>query len=201
MPQSRWAGLAMREHTSNSWASPYWRYICSIKDKIGIPYLASKDHIYSYVSKYFLNKLNSNIVNSKLVSMRPVSSLARAQYVCEDPLAYLIAGVKVNYCSDFQCQGQDRGRICPVCPNNVKSSEFHVLFECPVVQKERKDSGILSFITMCRLSNIQLVDSFYLYVQCKDSKAADLSLTDSMSRARCIKLVRDKWYNLCANVS
>ena len=197
MPQTRWAGLAMREHTCNSWASPYWRYICNIKEKLGIPYLASKDHIKSFVTKYFLNSLNSSIASSNLVSMRPISSLSRAAYVCEDSLSSLIAGVKVNYCSDYQCQGRDRSRKCPVCPYNVKSSEFHVLFECPAVLKERKLSGLQDFINICRFKNIQLADCFYLFAQCKDSNSCDLCLSECMNRARAVKFVRDQWYERC----
>ena len=194
MPQSRWAGLAMREHLSNAWDSPYWRYICSIKDKIGILCLKSKNNIKTCVTKYYMDKLNKTIVDSNIVSLRPIQELSRATYVCEDKLSSLMAGVKVNYCSDFQCQGIDRSRKCPVCPNNVKSSEFHVLFECPVVVNERKSTGIQDFITLCRLHNIQLVDSFYLYVQCKNTKSININLRECMARANSMKIVRDKWY-------
>ena len=196
LPRSRWAGLAMQEHISGEWYSPYWAYICKVKEKLGIPFLLSKENIQSHVSKFYIDKLNTSLAESSLPSFKPVTSLSRASYVCEDPLAYLLAGIKVNYCPDYQCQGVDRSRTCPSCPNNVKSSEFHVLFECPSVRLARRQSGIQGFINECNLHNISLTDSFYLYVQCKTVKSIDIPIKESMLRAQYMKTVRDKWYNM-----
>ena len=145
LPQDRWAYVAMQEHMSVKWESPYWNYICEIKRKISIPYLYSKQMIKIHLDKFFINKLNIDICKSNLPSLKPIHCLSIPTYVCEDPIVSIFAGVKFNYCPGFQCQGVDRKSRCPFCTGDQLpplSSEFHVIMVCPKVRQVRSLVGI-----------------------------------------------------------
>ena len=106
------------------------------------------------------------IDKANLPSLKPVDVLCRANYICEDKLVHIFAGVKFNYCREIQCQGVDRQRRCHSCVGNPLpplSSEFHVAWLCPSVSITRKQTGITAFINICSLRRISIKNSFYLY--------------------------------------
>ena len=91
LPQDRWAYVAMQEHMSVKWESPYWNYICEIKRKISIPYLYSKQMIKIHLDNFFINKLNIDICKSNLPLLKPIHCLSIPTYVCEDPIVSIFA--------------------------------------------------------------------------------------------------------------
>ena len=199
LPQSRWANFAIREHMSDSWESPYWKYICDIKNKLSLPILVSKSNIAKHVDKYFLNCLNSDIVDANLPTVKPLKKLQRAPYISENNLSSLLVGIKYNYCPKIQCQGVDRKRRCPVCPPKLgeclppKASEFHVNWECSAVQRERKSSGIWSFIVSCDRKNISRENSFYMYVNGYHLDKPRSSLKECLVRVEQLQYIRNAW--------
>ena len=105
LPSTRWASLAIQEHLSLKWESPYWKYICEIKQEISLPYLFSKQVIKTHLDSFFITKLNAQISKANLPSLKPVKVLSRANYVCEDKLSHVFAGVKFTIVLKFNVKG------------------------------------------------------------------------------------------------
>ena len=196
LPPSRWAFLAMQEHLSLNWVSPYWKYICEIKQELSLPYLYSKQFIKIHLDSYFIKKLNSEILKANLPSLKPVNVLCRAIYVCEDKLVPIFAGVKFNYCHGIQCQGVDRQRRCHSCIGNPLpplSSEFHVVWLCSSVSNVRKKTGITLFINLCSSRGITVRNSFFLYIQGFDINGEKINVEQCLERAKHLQTIRDCW--------
>ena len=99
LPDSRWAKLAMLEHlTSTEWHSKYFEYIVKIKNTISLPYVYSEEMIEDHLSKYFLEKVNSDIVRANLPAYKPVLLIKKNEFVNESETSALLTGIKVNYC-------------------------------------------------------------------------------------------------------
>ena len=199
LPHNRWAYVAMQEHMSINWESPYWKYICEIKHKIALPYLYSKQVIKIHLDKYFMDELNNDICKANIPSIKPIQYLSRPTYVCEDPIVSIFAGVKFNYCPQFQCQGIDRKRRCLFCTGDQMpplSSEFHVVWVCTKVNKIRSLVGISHFINICTLHGISLEDSFYLYMKGIDIDGNNIPVQKCLERAYNLKCIRDAWISL-----
>ena len=64
------------------------------------------------------------------------------------------------------------------------------------MQRVRIQSGLQGFINLCRINNISLKDSFYLYVHCKTVKSDCISIRECMLRAQSMKTVRESWYSM-----
>jgi exonuclease III len=203
LPDTRWPKLAIMEHMSGVWKSPYWEYINKIKTEISLPYLYSHPMTKLHLDRYFMQKVNTDIVDAGLPAVRVIKSLSRADYVCEDESCTMIAGVKFNYCSKIQCQGPDRKRRCPFCPAvrgvlTPLASEFHVSWVCPAVSGARRESGISDFIMLCRLRdpNGSECDSHYKFLNGLDADGAVINQSLYLSRAFALQHVRDVWLNL-----
>lgn len=198
LPEERWARKAMFEHMSGNWESPYWKYICKIKNIVNMPFLHSREMIQLHLDTHFISKLNDSIISSKLEAFKMVKSLSRALYVTESPVSSIIAGVKVNNCRGVQCQGADRSRQCPVCPPVTgplppKSSEYHVTWVCPAVSGVRLIVGITSFKNLCLMQGLTEEESFYLYINGFDMKENKISLGEMLDRGKCVKSIREAW--------
>ena len=97
----------MLEHLSGNWDSKYFKYISNIKNAIGIPYIYSSNMITDYLNTHFINKLNDDIIKSKLPAYRQLASIKRNKLIHEGPLSALTAGMKVNNCKTNPTQGID----------------------------------------------------------------------------------------------
>ena len=199
LPHSRWANLAIQEHMSSTWQSPYWKYICELKVKLSLPILVSKSNISKHVDNYFLKCLNRDIIKANLPTVKPLRKLCRAPYLSESNLSSMLVGIKYNYCPKVQCQGVDRQRRCPVCPPKPgeclppKASEFHVNWECSAVQRERISSGVWSFIVSCDVANISRENSFFIYVNGYHLNMPRASLKDCLTRTEQLQFIRNAW--------
>ena len=98
MTFDRWPKKAMLEHLSGNWDSKYFKYISSIKNTIGLPFIYSKSMIAEYLNKHFINRLNDDIIKSKLPAYRQVASIERNKFIHEGPSSALTVGMKVNNC-------------------------------------------------------------------------------------------------------
>ena len=58
LPDIWWPKLAIMEHMSGNWKSPYWNYINKIKRTISLPYLYSNDMIKLHLDRYFIGRAN-----------------------------------------------------------------------------------------------------------------------------------------------
>ena len=204
LPDSRWAKLAMLEHlTSTEWHSKYFEYIVKIKNTISLPYVYSEEMIEDHLSKYFLEKVNSDIVRANLPAYKPVLLIKKNEFVNESETSALLTGIKVNYCKKTQTQGPGRNRVCPFCPGVVgtgrigpPASEFHVTWVCPRVENVRNMAGITWFKNQLSLNAVSDSDSFFLYVNGLDKSGDKVSQIILDNRVQSLSSVRSAWLKL-----
>ena len=186
----------MLEHLSGRWKSDYFDYISEIKNTIYIPFIYTSDMIKEYLDKFFIAKLNDEIVVSKLPAYRPVESLTRGRFINEGETSAITVGMKVNNCRDKPTQGRDRSKVCPFCPS-VMASEFHVAWVCSRLSILRRDIGIISFKNSMSLNGFQEESATYFaYINGYDSNGAFVSYNQFEQRISNLKVVREAWLSL-----
>ena len=205
LPTSRWASLAMYEHMSGNWKklSPFWLYICKLKEKFNIHDLSDQKYVHKKIDQYYVNLLNKEIIRTKLPSLKPVKFLLKSVYVSEYYNSSLLVGIKYNNCPKIQCQGIDRQRRCPVCPpdqgENLPplSSEYHVLWKCAAVNMQRRATGVSNFKLSCTLKNITDEHSFFMYVNGFDIDYKRVKISACMTRVNSLDIIRNVWLKQC----
>lgn len=68
-------------------------------------------------------------------------------------------------------------------PNN----EIHLLLHCPSVGAVKKQTGVSTFLNLCRLSGLSDSQSFTRYVNGLDTRGKPVSVYDYLSRGRALK--------------
>ena len=108
----------MYEHMSVNWKklSPFWSYICKLKEKFDVHDLHDQKYVHGKIDQYYIKLLNKEIVRTQLPSLKPVKYLLKSMYISEYYNSSLLVGIKYNNCPKYQCQGIDCQRRCPVCP-------------------------------------------------------------------------------------
>ena len=186
----------MLEHLSGRWKSDYFENISEIKNTISLPFILSKEMIKEHLDKFFISKLNEEIVKSNLPDYRQVKSIARGKFVNKGESSALAVGMKVNNCRDNPTQGRDRSRPCPFCPGEM-ASEFHVAWVCPRLSVLRRDVGIISFKnTMSLNAFLEEINTYFAYINGFDSDNQCVSYCEFEQRIHNLKTVRDKWLSL-----
>ena len=193
LPYDRWPKKAMMEHLSGRWRSDYFTYISKIKETVSLPVIFSRVDIKQRLDAFFIDKLNSDIVNAKLPAYKPVSGIARNPFISEDEYSALAVGMKVNRCRVNPTQGQDRSRLCPFCPGKF-ASEFHVTWICPRLSSLRHRVGITSFKNVLSLESAQEeTDTYWAYINGLDSSLKCIPNVQFEQRISNLSAVRSAW--------
>ena len=192
---NRWVHQALLDHLSGSWYSPYLVHIASIRAMLGIiSPIAAPSSLKSISSECFLSKINSEITSHKW--LLPVKKLSRANYVCEDSFATVIAEFKLDHAGlgDKKPRiGYSRKPLCPVCPNQTKNSGLHLLFECSSVSALRCSTGIRAFMTQCLHKGMTLSECYLNFVNGLDTNGNPLPVRDYLERGKCMWDLRELW--------
>ena len=190
---------------SGNWKqlSPFWIYICKLKEKFNIHDLHDQKYVHKKIDQYYVNLLNKEIIRTKLPSLKPVKFLLKSMYMSESYHSSLLVGIKYNNCHKNQCQGIDRQRRCPVCPpdqgENLPplSSEYHVLWKCAVVNMQRRATGVSNFKLSCKLKNITDEHSYFMYVNGFDIDYNRINISVCMTRVNSLDVIRTFWLKQC----
>ena len=149
--------------------------------------------ISEYLDTHFINKLNDDIIKSKLPAYRQVSSIVRNKFIHEGPSSALAVGMKVNNCRDNPTQGIDHSRLCRFCPGEM-ASEFHVAWKCPQLSKLRNDLGINTFKNICSLNEYQEDSAtYYAYITGMDAQGKHVTCLQFDKRMTVLSEIRTKW--------
>ena len=96
LPSSRWVRVALDEHLSGRWTSPYYAYICQLRSKLELFTVPqSRKILMSHISERFIGNLNSTVRDLNLPALGLVKSLKCSSYVCESPYSSVIAAFKL----------------------------------------------------------------------------------------------------------
>ena len=196
MTFDRWPKKAMLEHLSGNWDSKYFKYISTIKNTIGLPFIYSQNMIAEYLNNHFINRLNDEVTKSKLPAYRQVASIQRNTFIHEGPSSALAVGMKVNNCKNNPTQGIDHSKSCKFCPGQL-ASEFHVAWKCPKLSKLRKDLGINIFKNTCSLQEYRDdMETYYLYINGMDSSGNLVTCLQFDERVKVLSEIRTQWFTL-----
>ena len=197
LPMARWVRVALDEHLSGGWYSPYYAYICQLRSELQLFTVPlSQKILMTHISDWFLSQLNSTLGTLSLPCISRVVRLSRAAYVCESAYAGVLAQFKLANAglgNREPRQGHARKPYCPLCPVPTPTSEFHLAFICPSVSGLRGSTGISSFISSCCLRGVTIVKTYGLFISGKDSQGKDVDLPTYLDRGKCLDDLRSSW--------
>ena len=193
----RWVKIALMDHLSGEWLSPYMAYICSVRSKLGLFSVPPSEKLLKIdIMDWFLSSLNAEINSLDLPALLPVVRLDRASYVCEHKNASVLACFKMGVAGLGNREprlGHLRQPYCPLCPTRQVNNELHLVCECPSASVVRSSTGISSFLTQCTLRGFPMNVSFKLFVNSFDCEFKPISQTSSLERGMALDALREAW--------
>ena len=193
----RWLKLAMMEHLSGSWNSPYLKYISNIRSKIGMFVApATVSTMMKEISDYFLASVNSEVQSLVLKTLTPLRAFTKASYVFEHEFLSVLAQFRLGVAGLGNRDprlGHQRQSYCPLCPVLVVNDELHLVGTCPSVSGLRAETGITSFMNDCRSKNISLTVAYQRFVNGEDWSGNQVPLPSYIERGRALAALRKCW--------
>ena len=197
LPDSRWVKVALLEHLSGGWVSPYLTYICNLRTAVSLQdEPSSMLYLRKHMFQWALWRTNIFFNNTSLPCLEPLQSFKKEWYVCPSQHLATIASFKLaNAGLGNKCPlpGKARMASCPKCPVPVPNSEEYLLFVCPSVQRTRVETGLDSFRTQCILRGFSTTKMFVLFVNGKDLSDDRLPLRDYFERGAAMSAMRKAW--------
>ena len=200
LPSSRWVRVALEEHLSGRWSSPYYSYICQLRSNLQLFIVPqSRKILMSHISEKFLMNLNSTVKSLELPALGLVKSLKCSSYVCESSYSSVIAAFKLGNAelgNRAPRAGHLRRSLCPLCPVPSPNSEFHLVMCCSALSAMRSATQISTFITSCHMKNIDLKTTYSLFLNGKNSDGKDVDVNEYLERGKCMEDLRRLWLSL-----
>ena len=197
LPNSRWVKIALLNHLSGTWHSPYLDYICGLRLMVSLHDAPPTLHyLRQHLFKWSLFQVNLSLRSGSLSYLPPLESYHKAFYVRPSKHLSVIASFKLsNSGLGNKCPlpGQDRLTECPRCPTPAPPTEEHLLFVCPFIQQTRVATGIDSFRTVCALRGYSIMKMFSLYVTGLDALGHCISVEDYHERGATLSAMRTAW--------
>ena len=197
LDDSRWVKIALVEHLTGAWHSPYLANICAIRSKLGIFGVPPSDKLLKMdISDWFLADMNKVIISLNLPSLHTVDYLCRAPYVCEHKNASTLAKFKLGVADLGNREpriGHQREIFCPVCPNQTPNCELHLVCECPSVSAMRSETGITSFLNHCLLQGVSLQEAYSFFINGQNCYGVTIPSTAVLERGSSLLALRDCW--------
>ena len=148
------------------------------------------------IYEHFLSSANAASANLALIG--PLKSFSRLPYVSECEWSAVITEFKFEnegLGNKQPRQGKPRKPFCPVCPVKVANCGFHLLFCCSSLSKLRAETGITSFMTMCTLKGLTMLEAYSMFVNGEDSDKSQVSVSNYLERGRCMHDMRKLWFS------
>ena len=97
LEDKRWVKIALLDHLSCTWSSPYLAHICDIRSKLKIFGIPTSEKLLKYeINNWFLDDVNTRILQMNLPCLSPLEYFKRASYVCESDNASILAQFKLG---------------------------------------------------------------------------------------------------------
>ena len=193
---SRWVKVALMDHLSGEWQSPYIAYITEVRSRLGMSSIPPSAALLKLaIKEWFLSDINNSVANSSLL-LYPLDCLNRAHYVCEHEHASTFSQFRLGVAglgNKAPRLGRHRQRYCPLCPTQALNCEYHLVCVCPAIHAKRAETGITSFINHCTVKGIPLVDVFKLFVMGLDSNGKLISRSDVLERGHALHDLKECW--------
>ena len=189
LPATRWSHLALLDHMSGQWSSPYISSIYKLREKVDMLSLPSSRSVLSLqLNFYFMNKTNDYISSLDIPALNHISNYEGRRFLTEKPESvelsrFRYSAANIGYKAPLP--GHPRLKFCVLCPSQVPASEFHLL-HCPYMMRIQADLGISRFFNVCRFSGVSSRDSFALYVNGCNPDGEPAEERDLQSRGKAL---------------
>ena len=198
LPNSRWVKIALLDHLTGSWASPYIQYISRLRSKVSLydppPTL---HYLRQHLFKWSFFETNRSLSNSSsLMGIAALDSFKKADYLCPSRYLTVIASFKLkNAGLGNKCPltGNLRFSTCPRCEVSEPLCEEHLLFVCSSIQQKRKETGLETLKTQYTLRGFSISKMYSLFVNGLDILGHPISLKDYLERGSTMSAMRAAW--------
>ena len=195
----RWVKVALLDHLSGTWYSPYISYICKLRKEVSLfaepPTLR---YLSIHMHQWALARTNTMISSHTLPYVAPLTSFKKKQYVFAHKNLRVLAAFRLSNAglgSKIPLPGFPVHNSCPLCSNMYRLNEAHVLFVCSSITNTRCETGITMFMTQSSLQGIQELDAHYLYVSGLDLAGGTVDIATYSERAVAMSAMRSAWLN------
>ena len=199
LPDSRWAKIALLDHLSGGWASPYVPYICKLRAATSLFASPPNEHyLRQHLYHWALSETNSSLLSHSLPGLDRLASFKRQPYVFAHQHLSTLASFRLSNAGlGNRCPLPGRLRFtgCPRCQVPSQCTEEHVLFDCSSVHGTRVVTGIALFRTMAVLQGLSTVSMFRIFVRGLDLQGKPVAVADYLERGAAMTAMRDAWLN------
>ena len=197
LPASRWVKIALMDHLSGGWPSPYLAYICRLRQTTSLhdeppTQLYLKIHIHQWA----LAKTNQSITVSSLPCVEPIRSFKKKSYVSGHSYLGTLASFRLSNAglgNKCPLKGLQRFTCCPRCPVPYLNTEEHLIFTCSSIHRTRQETGIDIFRTQCILKGFSFSKMHFLFVTGRDVNGLAVDLSDYIERGASLSTMRLVW--------
>ena len=200
LPSDRWVKVALLDHMSGMWCSPYISYICRIRRECSIfvepptiKYLATHMH------QWALARTNSSISSHSLPFVSLLTSFEKKPYVYAHRYLSVLAAFRLSNAglgNKIPLPGFPVHTTCPLCSGVHRLTEAHVLFTCPAVRNIRRETGITLFLTQAAVQGHSDSRSHYLFVTGYDLRGELVDMENYKQRAAAITAIKSAWLKI-----
>ena len=200
LPKSRWVSLALEDHLSGLWKSPYMNYIAKVRKKIGMLEMApSLKYLSKHLESWAVQGVNDKLGKLSCVTILPMKKFSREVYVWEGEGTGIMAAFRLGSAglgNREPRRGQGAREIwCKLCSGVL--NERHVAFSCSAVEQYRKNETEITFFrNVCRRQNIHEKQAYRRYVTGYDWNGLKVSKNDYTRRGMELKGLVKFWQNL-----
>ena len=200
LPKSRWVSLALEDHLSGLWKSPYMNYIAKVRKKIGMLEMApSLKYLSKHLESWAVQGVNDKLGKLSCVTILPLKKFSREVYVWEGEGTGIMAAFRLGSAglgNREPRRGQGAREIwCKLCSGVL--NEQHVAFSCSAVEQYRKNETEITFFrNVCRRQNIHEKQAYRRYVTGYDWNGLKVSKKDYTKRGMELKGLVKFWQNL-----
>ena len=200
LPADRWVKVALLDHLSGIWHSPYISYICKIRRECSLfvepptmKYLATHMH------QWALARTNSSISSHSLPFVSLLTSFMKKPYVYAHRYLSVLAAFRLSNAglgNKIPLPGSPVQTSCPLCLGVHKLTEAHVLFTCPAVRNTRRETGITLFLTQAAVHGHSESRSHHLFVTGYDLSGKTLDMENYKQRAVAMLNIKSAWLQI-----
>ena len=198
LPSNRWVKVAMMDHLSGQWKSPYIEYICKLRSKLGLQdEPPTMRYLKRHVTRWALDRANDSISSLNLPFVEPLTAFKRAEYVVSHRFLPTIAGFRLsNGGLGNKCPvvGLPQIKTCPLCMDSHPVNEAHLLFGCHAMKEPQMVLGLRLFHSQCAGDSLERVA--FLYINGRDEFDNAIEHNDYVTRGSILKRMVSIWISL-----
>ena len=201
LPSNRWVKVAMMDHLSGQWQSPYIKYICKLRCNLGLheepPTMRYLDR---HVTKWAVDRVNDSISSVNLPFVESLTTFRRSEYVVSHRFLPTIAGFRLSNAGlGNKCPvvGLPQIKACPLCTNGHPVSEAYLLFGCQAMKEPQMVFGLSLFQSQCAGDSLERMA--FLYVNGRDEFDNAIEHKDYLTRGSVLKRMVFIWLSLLTN--